>query len=257
VTTKGRARVGVVGAGWWGTHVHLPALLANSSAEVVGVCDSDASRASEVGRRFALGAAVSSLDELLELDLDAVIVATPHDAHYEPALAAIAAGVDVMVEKPMTIVPEQAWDLVRRARTAGVALHVGHTYPYTRHAGLLRDTIAAGDLGELNLVTALFASSVHQFYSGDVEFMRRRIGSLYSSGPSTYSDPARGGGHLLTQMTHAASVVLWVTGRAAAKVTAFEHHGGFSVDLADSLAVTLDDGSLATLAGTGSIHEHP
>ena len=195
--------------------------------------------------------------ELLSLGLDAVVVATPHDAHYEPAAAAISAGVDVLVEKPMTIDPVEAWDLVGRAHAAGVALHVGHTYPYSRHANYLRTAIRQGDLGDLNLTAALFATSVHQFYSGDVEFMQRRVGALYPTGQSTYASAARGGGHLFTQITHAASVVLWVTGRVAAQVSAYEHHHGLPVDLADSLAVTFDDGSLATIAGTGSIHEHP
>ena len=79
---------------------------------------------------------------------------------------------------------------------------------------------------------------------------------LYPTGRSTYADPARGGGHLFTQITHAASVVLWVVGRSAARVSALECHNGFAVDLADSVAVTFDDGSLAAIAGTGSIHEH-
>jgi predicted dehydrogenase len=64
----------------------------------------------------------------------------------------------------MTIDPVEAWDLVGRAQAAGVALHVGHTYPYSRHANYLRAAIRQGDLGDLNLTAAMFASSVHQFY---------------------------------------------------------------------------------------------
>jgi predicted dehydrogenase len=251
------ARVGLVGTGWWATHMHLPALVSNPDAEIVGVCDVNGARAREVADRFDVPYAVTSVSQLLALGLDAVVVATPHDAHYEPAAAAISAGVDVLVEKPMTIDAKEAWDLVGRAKAAGVALHVGHTYPYSRHANSLRAAIRSGDLGQLNLTTALFSSSVHQFYSGDVDFMQRRVGALYPTGRSTYADPARGGGHLFTQITHAASVLLWVTERSAARVSAFECHNGFAVDLADSLAVTFDDGSLAAIAGTGSIHEHP
>jgi predicted dehydrogenase len=256
VTGRDRARVGIVGTGWWATHMHLPALVSNPDAEILGVCDVIGARAREVADRFDVPSAVTSVNQLLALGLDAVVVATPHDAHYEPAAAAIAAGADVLVEKPMTIDPWEAWDLVGRAKAAGVALHVGHTYPYSRHATCLRAAIRRGDLGRLNLTTALFSSSVHQFYSGDVEFMQRRVGALYPTGRSTYADAARGGGHLFTQITHAASVILWVTERLAARVSAFECHNGFAVDLADSLAVTLDDGSLAAIAGTGSIHEH-
>jgi predicted dehydrogenase len=256
MTARNRARVGVVGTGWWATHTHLPALVSNPDAEIVGVCDVVGARAREVADRFDVPFAVASVDQLLALGPDAVVIATPHDAHYGPAAAAIAAGVDVLVEKPMTIDRRQAWDLVDRANAGSVALHVGHTYPYSRHAGYLRGAIRGGDLGELNLSTALFSSSVHQFYSGDVEFMQRRVGAQYPTGRSTYADAARGGGHLFTQITHAASVILWVTERSAARVSAFEHYNGFAVDLADSLAVTFDDGSLASISGTGSVHEH-
>jgi predicted dehydrogenase len=84
MTVRGRARVGLVGTGWWGTHMHLPALVSNPDALIVGVCDLDGGRAQEVAQRFDVPFAVTSVDDLLALGVDAVIVATPHDAHYAP-----------------------------------------------------------------------------------------------------------------------------------------------------------------------------
>jgi predicted dehydrogenase len=251
-----RARIGLVGAGWWATAVHLPALMANECAEVVGVCDLDAQRAHEVAGQYGLSVAVTSVEALLAAGLDGLVVATPHDAHYAPAAAAISAGVDVLVEKPMTTDPSQAWDLVLRAAAAGVALHVGHTYPYARNVQRLRQVIQAGDLGELNLITGLFSSSVHQLYAGNTEVIRRRWHSPYAARPSTYADPNRGGGHLFTQLAHAASVVLWATKRSARRVAALECRAGLAVDLADAITVIMDNGSVATLAGTGSVADN-
>jgi predicted dehydrogenase len=255
--THKRARIGVVGTGWWSTHAHIPALRANPDAELVGVCDLNRDRVIEVADRFDIPNAVTEIERLIGLELDAIVIATPHDAHFAPAAAAIDAGIDVLVEKPMTIDAEEAWELVRRAATAGVALHVGHTYPYSTHAAWLRDMIRRGDFGALNLVTALFSSSVHQFYSGEVEYMQQRTGATYATSPTTYADPARGGGHLFTQMTHAASVLLWITERRARRVSGNEYYGEYAVDLSDTISAILDDGSIATLAGTGSIHAHP
>jgi predicted dehydrogenase len=248
-----RIRVGVVGAGWWSNHAHIPALLRNAHAEVVAICDSDTRRATLTAARFGVPLATVEVNGLLDVGVDAVIVATPHDAHYGPAAAALDAGIDVLVEKPMTLDPAQAWDLVRRAREKGARLHVGYTYPYSRHAQQLRAAIDGGELGELSLVSALFSTSVHDLYRGDVESMRRRTGSPVAPSASTYAERARGGGHLYTQLTHAASLLLWSTGCTPQTVTAFEDSEGEAVDAADTISARLDTGVLVAVSGSGMV----
>ena len=78
----------------------------------VAICDSDQRRATETATLFGVPFATTEVSRLLDVGVDAVIVATPHYAHYGPAAAALDAGVDVLVEKPMTLDPVQAWDLV-------------------------------------------------------------------------------------------------------------------------------------------------
>ncbi len=251
-----RIRVGVVGAGWWSNHAHIPALLDNARAELVAICDSDEGRATETATRFSVPFATTEVTRLLDLGVDAVIVATPHDKHYGPAAAALDAGVDVLVEKPMTLEPAQAWDLVRRAREKGARLHVGYTYPYSRHAQLLRSALDSGELGELALAAVLFSTSVNDLYRGDVEGMRRRTGSPVAPSASTYSERTRGGGHLYTQLTHAAFLLLWSTGCRPRTVTAFEDSRGDSVDAADTISAILDKGVLVAMSGTGKVQNH-
>src|SRR3954452_6903948 len=106
-----RARVGVVGAGWGSGHMQLPSLRATPDADLVAVCDPDADRARAASAMFDVSHAVTTVEQLLALDLDCVLVATPHDAHHAAAAAALDVGVDVMVEKPMTLDPAEAWDL--------------------------------------------------------------------------------------------------------------------------------------------------
>jgi predicted dehydrogenase len=82
---------------------------------------------------------------------------------------------------------------------------------------------------------------------------QRGEGSPFTSRPTTYSDPARGGGQLYTQMTHAASLLLFVTGIAPRQVMAYANHRGLPVDVADVLAISMEDGSIATLSTTGTV----
>ncbi len=251
-----RIRVGVVGAGWWSNNTHIPALLHNARAEVVAICDSDPQRASDTAARFGVPFATDEVARVLEVGVDAVIVATPHDAHYSPAAAALDARVDVLVEKPMTLDPAQAWDLVQRAREKGARLHVGYTYPYSRHAQQLRAAIDGDELGDLTLVCALFSTSVHDLYRGDVEGMRRRTASPVAPSASTYAERARGGGHLYTQLTHAASLLLWSTGCMPQTVTALEDSNGEAVDAADTISARLDKGVLVAVSGAGMVQNH-
>ena len=249
------ARVAVVGVGWWACRLHLVALKENPDAEVVVLCDRDEGRVREAARIFEVPIAVTDVAAVIDAGVDCAIVATPHDAHYEPAAALLDAGIDVLVEKPMTLDPAQAWDLVRRAERSGARLHVGYPFLHSPHVARLRQVVAGGELGEPVLTQGLFATGVHRLLAGDVSGQLEH-GGLFASSASTYSDPRRGGGQMTSQMTHAVAVMLSATGLHPVSVSAFSHFGGLQVDLADSLAIRMSDGSVATIATTGSVLNH-
>src|SRR5262245_35409601 len=96
-----RVRIGLVGYGYWG-----PNLVRNFSTcpltEVAAVCDGSPVRRAAVGRTYPGLATVASVDELLELPLDAVAIATPVSTHFPLAMQCLEAGKDVLVEKPLT-----------------------------------------------------------------------------------------------------------------------------------------------------------
>jgi predicted dehydrogenase len=250
-----RARIAVVGAGWWSGRVHLPALTKNPDADVVAICDQDAGRAAEAARIFDVPNAVATIDEVIALGVDAVLIATPHDHHHDPAGAALDAGIDVMIEKPMTLDPREAWDLVERARTHGANLHVGYSFLHSPHVIRLRELVAAGDLGQIVLGTGLFATGVERLLSGDPTSQSDGPGPFLSR-PTTYTQRAHGGGQSFTQLTHATSLLLWTTGFRAREVSAYADRRGLDVDVVDALAVSMVDGGMATLATTGTVHDH-
>lgn len=250
-----RARVAVVGAGWWSGRVHLPALAQNPDAEVVVICDQDLERANQAARLFGVANAVTTIEAVLDLGVDAVLIATPHDHHHAPAGVALDAGIDVMIEKPMTLDPSQAWDLVERARASGANLHVGYPFLHSPHVIRLRELIAAGDLGEIVLGTGLFATGVERLLSGDPTSQSDGPGPFLSR-PTTYTQRAHGGGQSFTQLTHATALLLWTTGFRAREVSAYSDRRGLDVDVVDALAVSMVDHGMATLATTGTVHNH-
>jgi predicted dehydrogenase len=132
-------RVGVVGVGIMGfNHARVLADLAN--VELVGVADPDRSQAMRVGK--ALGCeAVASHKNLIDLGVDAVIVAAPTHLHHPVALDCIAAGLHVLVEKPIAPTVEEGRQIVAAARTKGVRLMVGHVERFNPSVQTIKQAI--------------------------------------------------------------------------------------------------------------------
>ncbi len=254
--TAGRVRVGVVGAGWWSTAWHLPAIVAHRNATLVAVADLDLQKAERAAAAFGAETAASSHERLLELDVDAVVVATPHDAHFEPARAALALGVDVLVEKPMVLHAGEAAELIRVASQSGARLHVGYTFSYTRHVQHLKAAVAAGDLGSVALATGLFASAMRSLYDGAVQgSLATTPGALFAPNADTYASPEHGGGQALSQLTHAIALLLYVLGADLGEVMSLNETHGFAVDVTNALAFRANDETLVSVASTGMVSD--
>ena len=249
-------RVGVVGTGWWSTLSHLPALAANAQAELTAIADADPENLARAAEAHDVAHAFADHRELLAAGVvDALVVAVPHAAHFEVARDALEAGVHVLVEKPMTIRAADAWELVRLSRERSLHVVVGYTYQFTSHARRAKHVLDDGELGDLILVSGLYASMVEAFYRGETDAYDELFGFAIE-GPKrdTYSDPAvSGGGQGITQITHAMGMVHWLTGARAAEVFAQMTKRDLAVDLADAVAYRLDNGALGTIASSGSL----
>ncbi|NIR37711.1 MAG: Gfo/Idh/MocA family oxidoreductase, partial [Actinobacteria bacterium] len=75
-------RIGVVGTSWWTDAMYLPALRARSDVSVEVVAGRDPARTAAFAERWEVARAVTDIDELLDLPLDAVIVASANDSHH-------------------------------------------------------------------------------------------------------------------------------------------------------------------------------
>jgi predicted dehydrogenase len=141
---NGPLRIGVVGAGIMGCN-HARVLSELPHAELVGVVDPNVGQTEFVGRTLGCGT-FSDVAKLLDYGVDAVTIAAPTHLHRDIALACIARGVHVLVEKPIASSVEQGQDLINSARRAGVRLMVGHIERFNPAAQSIKDAIRDEDI---------------------------------------------------------------------------------------------------------------
>jgi len=191
----------------------VTALHAHSPQRVVAV----GSRSADRGRRFAAEHGIPRAHVGVEAlvsdpDVQVVYVASPHQAHAPQALAAIAAGKHVLIEKPFAVDAEQARVVVDAARSAGVLAMEAMWTRYLPQFDVVRQLLADGDVGEVDLVSADFGFQLP-----------------FDPGHRMY-DPARAGGALLDAGVYPLSFVSSVLGppaevlaRGALAPTGVEH----------------------------------
>jgi predicted dehydrogenase len=256
VSDRSRARIGVIGTGWWSTYAHLPSLTSYPRAEVVAIADPSPERLAHAGEHFGIGAQFSNYQEMLDrCDLDGAIVATPHATHYSVATELLSRGVAVMLEKPMVLRAREARDLVRLADQHHVKLVVGYPYHFVEQHARLRERIAHGALGQLQLTQSLFASMVLEYYRANPQAYADVFKwQVTGPQPTTYSEPSvAGGGQGHLQVTHSAALLLWLTDLRPREVAAFMHSADLKVDVCDAISLRFDGGAVGTLASTGGI----
>jgi UDP-2-acetamido-3-amino-2,3-dideoxy-glucuronate N-acetyltransferase len=144
----GKTRVAVVGAGYWGKN-----LVRNfyELGVLTTLCDSDNSIQAKYGSQYVgLRFSTEFTAVICDPSVTAVVLATPAVTHYEMAKAALEAGKDVFVEKPLAIEVKHGEELVKLANTKRRILMVGHILRYHQAILRLQRLIRDGALGKIN-----------------------------------------------------------------------------------------------------------
>lgn len=144
-----KVRIGVVGCGNMAQMAHIPCLQSVKNAEIVGICDSRESVVTELGKKLNVEHCVTSLDELLKLDIDAVYVLTPVQCHLQNIKAALAAGKHVFTEKPAAMSVKSAVELDNAAIEAEKSVVVGYMKRHEANIAELKKLQANNDWGKL------------------------------------------------------------------------------------------------------------
>jgi len=143
-------RVAVIGAGYWGIN-HIRNFYELGALGMV--CDTSEPSLAKIAEKFPDARIEKVINAALDdKDITGVVIATPAETHYRLARAALEAGKDVLVEKPLTLDVAEGEQIVTLANERGAILMVGHLLEYHPAALRLRQLIASGELGELRYI---------------------------------------------------------------------------------------------------------
>jgi len=150
---KESIKIAHVGFGYWGKNI-LRNLLSIKSTDVLAVCDvnpTNLTNACELAGPDKIY--TSNFEDLIENEkIDAIVIATPPQTHFELAMKALKAGKHVFIEKPMTTKYQEAIDLVNQGIINQKQVMVGHTFVYNPVINDLKNMIDSGELGDIHYV---------------------------------------------------------------------------------------------------------
>lgn len=231
-------RLGFSGVGEIGRS-RMQAIAVSGVGQIVALWDSAASMAMSAAALQQGAQIAGTFDELLAMDLDGLLIATPSAFHAVQAEGALERGIAVFCQKPLGINAAETRRVIDAARRADVLLGVDLPYRHTAAMRVLRSTVQAGELGDIYAVDAVFHSA---------------------SGPdrSWAGDPAlAAGGCVLDLGIHMIDLALWtlgfprVTGVASRLHASGERVPAGRTDVVEDHAVAmldLDTGATVRLA---------
>lgn len=247
-----RARIGVIGAGFWASYQYLPFYRDHPDVDLVGAVRKDDQGLDAFREEFGLEVATSSVAELLAAGVDGVVVSSPHSLHREHAVAALQAGAHVLVEKPMTLTLADAHALAAATEAAGRTAAVAHGWNWSRLTDWAKDELERGRLGQITSVTGYMSSCLTDLFSGtggvgvvDV------AGFPVEAETETWADASAGGGYLYGQLSHLLALGLWLVPDEPDDVYARARLLENGVDLDVQLSIAHAGGAISSFSGQG------
>jgi predicted dehydrogenase len=186
-----RPRLGFLGVGWIGHH-RMKAIAQADAVEIVAVADPSVAMTGEAARLAPGIKALSTFDELLEQDIDAVVIATPTALHAEQSIRALALGKAVFCQKPLGRTAAEVRAVIEAARSANRLLAVDLSYRFTEAMSQIRRLVQSGELGQVYAIELTF----HNAYGPDK--------------PWFYEPALSGGGCVIDLGVHLVDLALWV-----------------------------------------------
>jgi len=237
-------RVGLVGCGSVSQRGILPHLSQDDVRDglrLAAVCDVVAERAEACKGRFNADRHYDDYDQMLsEAGLDAVTIATPTQLHYEQALKAMRAGVNVHLNKPMALTLKEADDLLEERDKVGVKLVVSPGTAFHNDVLRARGLLGEGVVGKIYWARTGATSEGHES-----EEFRRSNDSVTAVDPTWYY--RRGGGPLYDMGVYALHLLTSVLGPAE-RVVALSGIGlGHRDVLGKEVKVEMDDNTVMLL----------
>lgn len=148
-------KVGIAGYGLAGRYFHAP-LLKGCGYEVTAILTSNELRKTHALEDFPNTKVVTSIDELVSMDLDLIVVASANIAHADQAIAALEAGIPVVVDKPMGRNLEETQRIIDTSIAQGVPVTTFFNRRWDSDALTIKKVLASGVLGEIHRIDSRF-----------------------------------------------------------------------------------------------------
>ena len=179
--------------------------------KIVGVADINAVRREQMAQEYNIAPEhrFSDWTEVFRLPkfADAVIIATPDNLHYKPCMQALAAGYDVLLEKPIAQTAKECTDILHQARKYGRLVGVCHVLRYAPYFRALKRVIDEGRVGDIVSIQHLEPVRFHHMAHSYVR------GNWHSSKQTT---PI-----IIAKACHDLDIVRWLLGKPCKRVSAF------------------------------------
>jgi len=141
-------RIALIGFGYWGPN--MARNISNSqTTQLIAVVDRSESRRAVARAAYPNALVCGEIQELNPEEIDAVIIATPANSHFELTRFFLELHKHVLVEKPLATNLDQARKLVNLAKKSDCVLMVDHTYLFSDSVALMKESVDRGELGEL------------------------------------------------------------------------------------------------------------
>lgn len=236
-----KVRLAMLGCGHM-AGLHAPSIRENRDIEVVAACDVSRDIAERwidqhfpgVSPRPGLFSDPAAMYR--QARPDAVLIATPHTAHFEQGMQALDAGCHVLMEKPMVTSAPQAHALADKVRRTGKAFVVGYNTPCTPMFHWVRDVIRKRKFGKLEMVSGYLAQNW----------------LYYTNGTWRQKPDLSGGGQAYDSGAHLLNSLCWCVESNVTDVFAFVDNHGLAVDVNSCISARFANGVVASVIINGN-----
>lgn len=236
MTKESTIKFAVVGCGHIGKR-HAEMIWQNPEADVVALCDNRPLGELNLDAKYADIPFFSSFEELLAsgIEMEVINIATPNGLHANQSLAALNAGLHVVVEKPMGLTKIDAEKIIFTALHKNKHVFAVMQNRYSPPSAWIKGLVDSGKLGGINMV------QINCYWNRDDRY--------YKPG-NWHGDKALDGGTLFTQFSHFVDIMYWLFGdidNIKGRMTDFNHEGLTDFEDSGSLSFDFTDGGMGIL----------
>lgn len=234
-----KIRMGFIGCGG-NASGHIGRCLQIPEVEIVALNDVSATSIERAKERNPGVAEVPVFDDykdmLTQVPMDAVQISTPHTLHFDQIMDSLDRGLHVLTEKPMVCSVEHAEQVINKAQEVDKVLMVAYQRHLMAQFRYVRNQIMAGELGEIQFVSALQDQG---WYKGTAGTWRQQLA-------------LSGGGQLNDSGSHLLDIILWMTGLQVEQVQAYIENFESEVDINSALSVRFRNGAMGNFSVVGN-----